>query len=523
MLCMRLSVRSPADIGLVIFNPHPYPFSGVVEAVVDLPLEFDPEQHGKYFRDSALEIFDDATGSKMSQVLHRERETVYAYLKYGSHTAFDATRLTMAFEVHDIPPLGFRKLKASPRSADKRPRESLVTAPRQMENAHLRVLIHPDGTITLTHKQSGKTFAGLHYFEDEGEQGGPLKFIPPQNEGAYSTQGHPADIVLLQNGPVLARYRITHEWQLPAELESEIKIHVPHGMQWIEHGSLKRSTVRKVLKISTELTLRKDSPFVEFRTVVENSIKDHRLRVVFPTHLAAEYVRADAPYDIVARPIQRPPGNGWYEEPLRTYPAYSFVDVSDDELGIALLHYGIPEYEISDDPRRAVYLTLLRAFRTAGNPSETHQPQPLAQCPGAHEFRYALYPHSGDWQAARVEKYAQQFNAPLRIAQCSAHSGELKSAAYSFLQLTPERLVLTALKKAEQQNALLIRFFNPRQETVTARLRFAVAVKHAAQVTLEEVLLKNLTVGNDNRTVEIQAGGKEIVSIMVTLAGGSEN
>ena len=506
-----------SDIGIVVFNPHPYPVSTVLEAVVDIPVEFDPEQHGKYFRDSSLDVFDHEGNKQSTQVLRQEKETVYAYLKYGSHTSFDATRTTIAFEANNIPPLGFRKFKASPKSEIERPLKTLVPAPHHMENEYLSVLIHDDGRISLTHKKTGKTFKNLSYFEDEGEQGGPLKFIPPQNEGAYSTKGHPADIVLLQNGPLLARYRIEHEWLLPAELESEIKIHVPHGMQWIDHGPLKRSSLRKTLKISTEITLRKGSPYLEFRTVVDNTIKDHRLRVVFPTNLKAEHVWADSPYDIVKRTIQRPESEGWYEEPLRTYPSYSLIDVSDGNMGIALLHYGITEYEVSDDKRQAIYLTLLRAFRTAGNPSETHQQQPLAQCPGQHEFRYALYPHTGDWQEGRVEKQTLLFNVPMRIAQCSAHSGTLKQSRYSFLEITPETLVMTALKKAEEKDAVLIRLFNPSDDTVSAKLRFPVQIKHADQVTLEELVIKQLEVNSNKQAVEFDVGPKEIVSIMVTF------
>ncbi len=506
---------SKENVGIIVFNPHPYPQSVAVEAIIDVPIEFDPGVHNKHFKETAIDVFDSFGNKVTSQVLRQEKETVYAYLKFGSHTSFDARRNRVVFEADNIPPLGFCKFYAAPQNEVEIPLQTIAASPRIMENEYLSIKIHNDGSVSIKDKNSGSVFNDLNYFEDQGEQGGPLKFIPPHNEGAYTTEGHAADVVLIYNGPLLARYRIYREWMLPAELVSEIKVHVPHGMQWIDHGELERSKNRIALKISTEITLRKGSKYLEFHTTVDNTVKDHRLRVVFPTNMKAEHVWADSPYDIVKRDIQRPASKGWYEKPLRTFPSNSFVDVNDGKKGLAILHYGISEYEVSDDSKQAVYLTLLRAFRTSGNPSETHIQQPLAQCPGKHEFRYALYPHKGNWSDGDVEKQAQIFTAPMRIAQCSAHTGTIKSSSQSFLKIGPEKLVLTAIKKAEDEDAIVVRFFNPTDENVEGELFFYVKLRQANLITLEELVIGNLALSGENHQVRISVKPKEIMSIML--------
>ena len=512
-----LSILTEDSIGVIVFNPHIYPQSSMVEAVIDVPLEFDSGIDQKHFKDSAIEMFDNKGNKQPCQVLSQQKETVYAYLKYGSHTQFDARRNTLVFEASSIPPLGYKVFTARPLKNVEVSLQNIVTKPRTLENQFLLVEINSDGSFDLLDKSTGYQYRKLNTFEDEGEQGGPLKFIPPKNEGAYSTEGHAADIVLQHNGPVSGCYRIEREWMLPAELESDLKIHVPHGLQWIDHSEPYRSKRRVALQIVTEIVLRKDCKLLEIRTKVDNTVKDHRLRVVFPVDLKAKNVWADSPYEIVKREIQREIGTDWYEKPLRTFPSSSFVDVSNGINGLALMHYGISEYEVSDDEQQAIYLTLLRAFRTAGNPSETHEQQVLAQCPGKHEFRYAIYPHAGDWQEGEVEKQAQIFTAPMRIAQCTKHSGELKSDSVSFLDISNKKLVLSAVKKAESKDAVIVRFFNPSDEIQDGELRCFAKLLHASKVSLEEVEMEKLEINSLDNTVAFSVKPGEIYSIVLNF------
>lgn len=71
---------------------------------------------------------------------------------------------------------------------------------------------------------------------------------------------------------------------------------------------------------------------------------------------------------------------------------------------------------------------------------------------------YALYPHAGDWKQALTVRRGYDYNYPLHAAQVLEHDGVLP-AEHSFIKVTPENVVLTAVKKAEDANALILHFY----------------------------------------------------------------
>jgi alpha-mannosidase len=317
----------------------------------------------------------------------------------------------------------------------------------------------------------------------------------------------------VRNGPLASTYRIEREWLLPEGLEAEQKIHVPHGSEWVDHGALKRSSRKAVLKIVTEVTLRCGSDRLDFVTTVENTITDHRLRVCFPCGLAtATTVHVDSPFDVVARPIAIPDSTGWYEAAARTLPTTSFVDVSDGEAGLAVLHYGFSEYEVIDDPTRTVALTMLRCFGTAGNPTETHVDQPLAQCQGRHTFRYAVQPHVGDWRAGGVLGQAGLYTSRLRAVVCTGHVGTMPRC-HSFFKVEPQSFVITAVKQSEAGDGIVVRGYNPTSDVMNVSIKVPDGVTRVTQVMLDETAVGELSVRDGAVSVSAKAG--EIVGILM--------
>jgi alpha-mannosidase len=70
---------------------------------------------------------------------------------------------------------------------------------------------------------------------------------------------------------------------------------------------------------------------------------------------------------------------------------------------------------------------------------------------GHHHFHYALYPHAGTWKDALTVRHGWEYNYPLTAVVTTAHPGSLP-AEHSFASVSPENVVLTAVKKAEDQN-----------------------------------------------------------------------
>lgn len=506
--CSYLKER---QIGLVIVNPLPRCREEVVVCSVDVPGEWGlPE--GREFGMLA----SDAEGNPVEvQILWEEENTLYAYLKYGNVFRFPATRCKIAVRAADIPAGGYVCLKVEPVENGDRYVENISSRDLEMENEHLKIKICWNGTLDVLDKKTGRRFKELHYFEDWGDKGGPLGFAPPYERGARTTLSRPADISLVYNGPLMAMYCVEHEWELPACMETELKIHVPHGREWIEQGRPRRTRDKACVRLRTFVTLKKGARSIEFETVIDNQAKDHRLRVMFPTDMTqAKRCRVDSPYDVVSREIAVPDSTGWYEAAARTWPSHSFVEVSEGKCSVSVLHKGIPEYEVTDNERRIIALTLLRCFSNAGNPTEFHEYQELAQCQGENTFRYSLQIGDGGICDGELAQKAMAYVTDLYVLQTTAHSGTLP-AKTSFLETEGENFIPTAFC-CEEERVLTVRGYQAGNEEEIS-IKIHAPVKKAWKTDLEGVKAEPLAVLKDGTVTGIHAGSREIVTVKLQL------
>lgn len=264
---------------------------------------------------------------------------------------------------------------------------------------------------------------------------------------------------------------------------------------------------------------------VEIETRVTNLARDHRLQVHFPTPIATTRSFAEGSFDVVERPLELPADTeDWIEQPMPTKPQKSFVDVSDGQIGLMVANRGLPEYEVIPTGQGStVALTLLRCVGWlsrddlttrvghAGPPVET----PEAQCPGEHTFHYAIIPHNGEWREAYQETHA--FNAPLQAVTTGFHPGSLPMEQ-SFLEIKPDSLVVSAVKRAEEGDGLIVRFYNITGERVRGRVRLNISFKEGWRVNLNEEKIKKLT-PDKKGAISLPVRGHEIVTLRFVLAG----
>ena len=77
---------------------------------------------------------------------------------------------------------------------------------------------------------------------------------------------------------------------------------------------------------------------------------------------------------------------------------------------------------------------------------------------GQQHFSYALYPHAGTWKEALTVRHGWEYDYPLQAVVTTAHAGTLPPS-HSFASVTPDNVVLTAVKKAEDANGLIFRVY----------------------------------------------------------------
>ncbi|MGP8328767.1 MAG: alpha-mannosidase [Methanosarcinaceae archaeon] len=493
---------------LTVWNPSPTPRSEILTAYVDLP-------HGSELNEYSLWETQNDTPVEYWEISRQQYHPVIRHL--GDATMqMPSIRVKIQLKATELPAFGYRTYRFKPESKRRRLPGSLVKSYNVMENQYLRVKINANGTLDITEKSSGHTFYGLHYFEDSGEAGHAWRHVKPANDQLITSHSARISVIKIEDSPLQACFRIDYRLELPAEL-IENKVDMISRLD-ADGDNARRSDKLKSFRISSYFTLSQGSRQVAVKTIFDNVCQDHRLRVMFPTRLDADYSAAESAFEVVERPIRRDENSLWRETWNPTHPHHRFVDVSDSQMGLAVLNDGLREYEVTDDNDCAIGITLIRAFEVALTTVawrwERHPQMELSQAPGRHEFRYAIYPHTGNWEQGRVYREAEKFTVPIQLAQAGPHPGNLPQEL-SFLRITPAEIVLSAIKKCCDRETLIIRAFNPAFESKTVTFRFYKPVKQAWLNNLNEERQESLPA--EDRMVKVDAGAKKIVTLEIAF------
>ncbi len=194
------------------------------------------------------------------------------------------------------------------------------------------------------------------------------------------------------------------------------------------------------------------------------------LKAAFPLAAYGPTATYEIPYGTIGRPTTR--NNSW-EDAKFEVPALRWADLGDAEHGLSLLNDSKYGYDAKGNVLR---LTLLRS-PTA--------PDPLTD-QGEQRFAYSLYPHAGNWRQAETMRRGYEFNSALQAQQTDIHPGTLPDAM-SFVSLSPATLTLTAAKKTEDGEGLLLRFYEWAGDAGVATLRLPAGIVSAHNDNLMEV------------------------------------
>lgn len=447
-----VSNMDPHDVALLVYNAMPQVRSDVLALELDTPAEWNTAD---------FEIVDE-----MGRPVAYQRIGTPLRCESGVHNPHDVQlyfvgqRHQLRVEVRDLPACGYRVYQVRPRSRLKPTQPAtLCTGPQTMSNEHLTVTINANGTLDVLHHSTGRRYTQLGYLRDSGATGTAWEHQPPAHERVFTTLNEQARVARICDGALECRFRIELDWDLPVGL--------------VDDGR-RRSDQLVTVPVVHEVTLRRGIPWVEIVTTVENTVRDHYLRVSFPSRLAAGAIAAGAPFDVVSRPIATPDYSQFDDVPQTEQPWQGFVSVADGEAGLALLGDGLRAYEAHDDPDRTVSLTLLRAFALRFYvPDRVDDPELArsAQCPGAQSFRYGILPHAGAWQTAGLWSAAEMFNTPLVAAQFAPTQYGGRPRVGSFCEVQPDSLHVSAVKESESGAGVVVRLFNPTGDAVPARVR----------------------------------------------------
>ncbi|EPU0992995.1 mannosylglycerate hydrolase [Cronobacter turicensis] len=388
-----------------------------------------------------------------------------------------------------LPAMGYATLRLEPGVTGKQCQAPEQDAPR-LENRFWRITVNANGTVRLEDKQSGLTYDQVFELEESSDDGDEYDYSPARAEW------------VLRSGTQTAEHQIIHEaWQSHATIRLAMNVPV----------NLSARAARQCnghLEAQLRVTLSHNSPRIDVAVTLNNQADDHRVRLRIPTPFACEQVLTDTQFGSMYRPVEddamaRWKEEGWEEAPVPVWNFLNYAALEQQGQGIALFTEGLREVEIVGERHDTFALTLLRGVGALGKsglalrpgrPSGIHLPTPDSQMRGELSCRLSLWPFQGNALAAGVAQQARNWLTPVQCynkipwdAMKLNPSGITTPPCYSLLQMTSNGAQLSALKKAEDREALIVRVYNPSCEAACgAQIAFGEPLKAWQQTGMDE-------------------------------------
>lgn len=372
------------------------------------------------------------------------------------------TRTKLEIMVPDVPALGYRVIHIHTVEHAQHLASSLKVDGLNAENEFFRLKVDPrTGCITsLIDKASNKetvapggcgglfqTFVDIPAHQDAWE----ISF-----DGKSWDLKNPEVVKLIENGPERAVIEIRNKFQNSDFVRDlVIQPHVPRidihtRVNWHEHHIL--------------------------------------LKVGFPVNVHATKATFEIPFGTIERPTTR---NTPAERAMFEVPAERWGDISDSTEGVSLLNASKYGYDAIGSTIR---LSLLRSPNMPA-------PDDRVADQGFHEFTWSLYPHAGTWQKGGTMRQGYELNYPLIPVETASHAG-IWPASRSFVSIHPGNVILTALKKAEDSNGLILRFYEFEGNNSKVQIELPEAASSATETDLME---------KSQHPLDLQQGGREVV------------
>jgi mannosylglycerate hydrolase len=482
---------------VIVYNPLNWSRTEVVSLTILFPKE------GKSRK--AFSLFD-SRGERIPFVV-RSSAPMYRMeiLKSGE---YDVVEVDAAVTV---PSCGYTTIYVREKKSPAAVRKVSSTS-RSMENEFLKVSIQPNGTLSVKDKQNKQTYNDLLIFEDTEDTGDEYTYSWAERTKTITTKKSKPTITVTERSPLRITAEIIHTVTVPASLDKNRK---------------KRSTEKAVIRIITRVTLLAHSRRLDIKTTVVNTAKDHRLRVHFPTNIAAPSSYAGGHFTVVERPAvteKIPTAKNRFEY-YSTRHNQDFISIHDDRKGLTIANKGLPEYEAIRGSRgTTVALTLLRSvgqlsrndFITRHMQAGPQLPTPEAQCIGSYDFEYSVIPHAGDWLHAQSYIDVFNFTSPIHHWNVQRHAGHLP-LEQSTLSLDSKELIVSAIKRSEDKSGIIVRLFNIGTQEVKTRITTYRAVQRVDIVNLNEEL-QNSIAPDGPASFPVSVPGNKILSLKLTFA-----
>ena len=414
-------------------------------------------------------------------------------------------RLKILFRCSFDSVFGYRYLRMEPR-----PEVAAVSIPNVsaagtgFKNDYYSMMIGADGSLNLNDLESGREYRGLCVFEDCGEGGDSYNHSPLENDRIVLSTDGEVTVGKTADCPLYSEFQLSYAMQIPRSLSDDGR---------------GRSTQTVAMPVKVRMRCYGDSRRIDFSVDIENTALSHRLRVLFPFGQSVGTSYAETQFGVTQRSTAAPvSAEDWPETPLPIYSMQRFAGLQDGSGGLFVLNRGLTEYEVYQRGGSVLALTLHRGVSMMGKPNLAIRPgrasgievsTPDAEAPGTLRREFALIAGRGSGAAAdaaaEAAAEADFYTAPAAVFQsglgmtpdedeksmleafsidnlqsviCESLVKPVPAAA-DLLQLGSGKLSVSAVKKAADDDSVIIRLYNPGSRTVIGEV-LSVGFRHTA-------------------------------------------
>lgn len=278
----------------------------------------------------------------------------------------------------------------------------------------------------------------------------------------------------------------------------------------------------KDINVTTTITLYANTDRVDIRNEVEKqpTTEHQELDFAFPFLVPDREYRIETPGVILTPGTEQRPGSAQAITAVR-----HFVDVFNEEFGVLLSqtdsflvefgHRTTMEDPMEPDASNSTILAL--ALSNCTDWKEVTRDQNGVT---RFTFRYSLRGHKGGFDPAAAVRFGwEDNNELLAVPLPRKQKGTFPAAAHSFVKITPDNVILTCLKAAEE-DGIIIRLWECAGCDTNALVDVSgLGLLQAAKLTnLLEEDERDLTVTDSQVTVPVQKRGIATVRLLFELS-----